>query len=158
MSSCFSLRFLAMSLSCSFFCSSSLILWCSWVFFRRISWLYVSSYKPKFTSELITSFFFLSTLSCSDCSALFAASFSLRSASLACFPSSVNGAISSVDSEKSTCCVREAWNSACSWLRKFLPQSLQTRLRACSPGCSWGLSLSPPFVDPADLISSRDLS
>src|SRR5579859_5974217 len=82
----FSCLFLAASLICSFTFNCSLISWLSLVFFL-----------------LISSLRFLSNLSCSDIPARLAANFSLSSCSLAFFSSSVRGAISSVDSEKSWC-------------------------------------------------------
>jgi hypothetical protein len=125
MSSSFSCLFFAASLICSFTFSCSLISWLSFVFFL-----------------LISSLRFLSILSCSDIPARLAANFSRSSSSFAFFSSSVRGAISSVDSEKSWCSVLDAWNSACAVDRNFLPHSLQTRLRAASPGCRAGGSAS----------------
>lgn len=53
--------------------------------------------------EDLTSFRFWSSLSFMDCATLFSLSFSRSSVNLAFFSSSVRGAISSVDSEKSVC-------------------------------------------------------
>lgn len=105
-----------------------------------------------------TSFLFLSILSCSDCTARFAASFSRSSVRRAFFSSSVRGASSSVDSEKSTCSVFDAWNSACAWLLNFFPHSLQTRLRGSSPSLRAGPSSSCAASAAAALISSSGLS
>lgn len=54
-----------------------------------------------------TSFFFISSLSTRACFALFSVIFCLNSSSFAFFSSSVNGAISSVDSEKLLCSLLE---------------------------------------------------
>ncbi|KZL68436.1 hypothetical protein CI238_00177, partial [Colletotrichum incanum] len=83
-SSCFSWRFLAASLICSLRCNSSLASWVSLVAFMRIFSLRLAS-----------------SLSKTACFAFFSLSCSRSSASLAFFCSSVKGAISSVDSEKS---------------------------------------------------------
>ena len=101
-SSCFSLRFAAASLSCSFFFRSSLISCVSLVLFRRISYDPSQLALSTQIQQCLASFFFLSNLSCSDVPDRFSASFLLNSSSLAFFSSSVRGAISSVDSEKST--------------------------------------------------------
>ena len=132
-------RFNVPSLRSSFFAKSSFMSCVSLVLFRRIS-----------------SFRFLSSLSCSDVPALFSASFvrSLEhsvcstvypclyscgdltySSSFAFFSSSVKGAISWVDSSKSLCPVLLAWNSAWATLRSCRPQSLHKRDLASSPGC-----------------------
>ena len=102
-SSCFSFPFAAASLSCSFFFRSSLMSWVSLVLLRRISCILVLvSYARLRLFQKPASFLFLSALSCSDPPARFSASLFRISSSLAFFSSSVKGAISSVDSAKST--------------------------------------------------------
>jgi hypothetical protein len=124
---------------------------------------------------LRTSFFFCSSLSRRACLAFFSAKASRNSSNRCFFSSSVRGAISSVDSSKSTCSLRSrqpnlkfntvliyityvfsAWNSACAILRNFLPQTLHFMDFATSPSFRAAGSMLASVS--ALVISSRDLS
>ncbi len=90
--------------------------WVSLVLLRRISLDFETGsqcgYNMLLAADEPTSFRFLSALSWSKLPDRFSASLRRSSSSLAFFSSSVSGAISSVDSAKSTCPVFVAWNSA----------------------------------------------
>jgi len=132
--------------------------------------------------ERQTSFRFCSSLSRIACLAFFSDIFCFSSSNLAFFSSSVNGAISSVDSEKSTCSlfritvsplllkdiprlprgsevtyVLDAWNSACAMLLNFFPHSLHIMLFATSPSLRASGSMVgsvSAFVEDAGAVSS----